>query len=660
VVTGFTPTPTGFTANFSEPFTVADVNLYGGSQASPLQDVTLVGKSSGPVNGSFVVDPSGTSATFKASSIFLSAFFQSSVLPDDTWTVTLVSGTGTGSNVHGFFDSLNVPMDGANNAGRANYTTTFTTANSNKEALSIPDFARGPDGANTIKVPNDSAKGIPVTLANVPAAAGVTDVAFTLTYNPTLLTPTRAGTGDSSGTGSTFTMGTAVSVDATHSTVTFTWHNAAAQSGTVVLGDILANVPNSAAKEYKGKEILVLSDIKVNGSDFTGVWANGLHVNAYFGDVTGDGKISGLDVGTASAVASGSSSGLAAYKLVDPAVVGDIVGDASIDATSVSDLASLTSNLPTLQMPAIPTGMTITPGGPDPTLSLGEVGRISNPSYSGIVSVAVMLDDPHPAGSTGMEEAVLALIYDPKVLTVSASDITLGSIPGLGSGWHLESVVDSVTGQIGIDLFSTTAITATQAGSLVNIAFHVVAGASVPTTAVQLVSAVLPQGHWFSTEVTDAQGQYVLSPGLDRLVIQTGINPLFFDNAGSEGDGAPASHNDGQVLLDVSPKTIPNRHRTAWAFDIGSLPLLNTLLFQNSPAQLAADSVFFALGRSELAGGDGKDDLWLTLLIADGHASRARPLGNKVPSDSAAASREERPDDQTFFCHAAIDRVLAQ
>jgi hypothetical protein len=52
-----------------------------------------------------------------------------------------------------------------------------------------------------------------------------------------------------------------------------------------------------------------------------------------------------------------------------------------------------------------------------------------------------------------MEEAMLALTYDPKVLTVSSSDITLGSIPGLTSSWHLVSVVDQATGQIGIDLY---------------------------------------------------------------------------------------------------------------------------------------------------------------------------------------------------------------
>src|SRR5262249_37837116 len=146
-------------------------------------------------------------------------------------------------------------------------------------------------------------------------------------------------------------------------------------------------------------------------------------------------------------------------------------------------------------------------------------------------SISVMLDDPHPAGSTGMEEAVLALTYDPKVLTVSASDITLGSIPGQGSGWHLVSVVDQATGQIGIDLYSMTPIDARQAGSLVNIAFHVVPGATVPATAVQLVSAVTPNGRSFSTEVADDQGQYVLSPGVDRLMVETGLSRTFYIGA---------------------------------------------------------------------------------------------------------------------------------
>ena len=113
--------------------------------------------------------------------------------------------------------------------------------------------------------------------------------------------------------------------------------------------------------------------------------------------------------------------------------------------------------------------------------------------------------------------ALIQLTYDPSVLSVSASDITLGSIPG--AGWRITSEVDAATGQIGINLFNLegTPITATQAGSLVNIEFHVVPGAAVPETAVQLVSQVTVNGRRFVTEVDDDQGPLTLSAGVDRV-----------------------------------------------------------------------------------------------------------------------------------------------
>ena len=121
-----------------------------------------------------------------------------------------------------------------------------------------------------------------------------------------------------------------------------------------------------------------------------------------------------------------------------------------------------------------------------------------------------------------MTEAHLALTYDPSVLSVSASDITLGSIPG--AGWRMTSEVDAVTGQIGINIFNLegTPITATQAGSLVNIDFHVVPGAAVPVTAVQLVNQVTANGRRFITEVDDDQGPLTLSPGVDRVDVAVG------------------------------------------------------------------------------------------------------------------------------------------
>src|SRR5207302_6485358 len=130
------PTATRSTVTFSKPTSTSTLSRYGGTTATPTPTATLVGKGGAvdkpAVNGTLVVDPSGTSATFKASSIYLSTFFGSSVLPNGTWNVTLTSGTGTGATANGFFDKDNVPLDGGNNGGHANFTTTFVTANDGK------------------------------------------------------------------------------------------------------------------------------------------------------------------------------------------------------------------------------------------------------------------------------------------------------------------------------------------------------------------------------------------------------------------------------------------------------------------------------------------------------------------------------------------------
>jgi hypothetical protein len=457
------------------------------------------------------------SATFKATEASLSTFFGTNVLPDDTYTLTLVSGT-----TNGFMDTAGVALDGADNAGHANYTTTFTVANSGKEVLSLPDFAHGPDGANNINIPADTpGAGIPVTLSN---ATAVTDVIFSLDYNPSLLTIT----GPTSGS---LQVGTPIIIDPTHARATFSYHNGTAQNGTVLLGGIVASVPNSAGSQYKAKELLQLGFITVNGAYFTGVWANAIHVNAYLGDVTGNGTIDALDVAFANNVAAGISTGFPAFSLLDPAIVGDPQGDISVDAGDVSALAAIVARLPEPTVPAIPSGVTITPVGPDPTLSLVQQGGVNARSIranGGVINVSVQLDQPRPAGSNGMTEAILALKYDPSVLSASPSEITLGSIPSLGAGWQLASIIDQTTGEIAITLYTTTPINANNAGSLVNIAFYINPAADAvrvaPLGSVQLVSSVAVNGEKFVTQVDDAQGQYVLSPGQNRLKFGVGRN----------------------------------------------------------------------------------------------------------------------------------------
>jgi N-acetylneuraminic acid mutarotase len=514
-VTAFTPTADGFTVTFSKAFDPTKLTLYGPGLAT-VQDVTLIGAHSGPIVGSVYVDPSNQSITFKATESALQTFFSTPILPDDTYTVTLVSGSS-----NGFTDGTAL-LDGANNAGHANYTTTFTTANQSKTILSLPDFARGPDGAHNIQIPNDTGHGIPVTLTNATTVSAAT---FTLNYNPALLTVTGASSSDATSGGTLTLLGTPTIIDATHATANFQYTSTTPQSGTVVLGDIIATVPNTAAASYKAKELLTLTSITVNGNAFTGVATSAIHANAYFGDVTGNGSIDALDVAFANNVAQGNATGFGAYTLLDPAIIGDVAGDISVDAGDVSTLAAYVSQLPTPRIPAIPTGLTITPTGPDPTLSLaarggdGESGRGRENAHgpSPTLSATVQLDHPHPKGSTGMTEAVLAVTYDPTAFSVSSADITLGSIPSLGTGWQLSAAIDATTGRIAITLYSTTPISADQPGSLVRITLHPLPGAALPASTVQLVNSVEINGQEYVTQLDDAQGRLVLSPSADSL-----------------------------------------------------------------------------------------------------------------------------------------------
>ena len=572
----------------------------------------------------------------------------SPLLPDDTYTATLVSGSG----VNGFLDALEAGLDGANNGGHANYITNFTTSYQHNAtpALGIPDFARGPDSNSRITVPNSFAYGIPITLYN---AVQVTDVTFTLSYNPALLNISDTLTGP--GSNATDPNGTFRLVSATGGVAFFSFHDATPQSGTVVLGDIQATVPNSAAGSYKAKELLQFGTIFINNGTVTGAaGAGAVHVNAYLGDVNGDGIINGLDTLTANAVANGTVTGFAAYPLVDPVVIGDVGGDLSVDAGDVTSIDAFSAGFYQALIP-MPPGLTIIPAAnsADPTLSLGKQLNGAQRGVS-LPVVSVLLDHPHPAGSTGLTEAILALTYDPAVLSVSPSDITFGAIPSQGTGWQLLSQIDQTTGQIAIELYSLTPITATQSGSLVNIAFNVlgnewrgVSSPVIPATAVQLVDSVTPFGHRFETELADSLGALLLSPALDRFIVGTGItavslvapvsmasvetataNPQVpidgLDLIAAQGRAETVSLFDGfetkEAFVVLSNVAVPGEtvhnvltglivagalavqtnstmQPAGQLFQIGNWPLSNMLLYQSSPAQIVVNRLFQAMAR---------------------------------------------------------------
>ena len=516
-VTSLTPTSTGFVAIFDKPFNPSLINLYDANGADGPDDVLLTSSSSPQISfhGSLIIDPSDQTITFVKTSDFDGPNFnpQTGVLAPGIYTVTLRSAS------NGFVDLLGKPLDGANNGNPAgsNYVAIFVVA-ATPVVVGIPAFARGPDSADIIDLPNNDAGGIPLNLS---VGNGVTSGTFTLQFNSALLSITGASV-NSSLTGASLSLDAAST--AGNAILDFSSSTALTATGVVSLGGLVATVPNAAAALYKSKALLHWSGVQLNGGAITVVGDDAVQVVSYFGDTTGDGTLSSGDASLVSRIATrldtnaatGTLGGFSAFQLADPVIVGNLSGNGNVDSADITLLNSFLAGLQRAQIPSIPAGLTITPTGPDPTLSVG--GHVQATPAATVV-VPVDIDTAKPAGSTGAVEAILALRFDPQVCSVSAADVQLGS---LTSGWQLTALVNAQAGEIGIDLWSTSPIQTTAGGSLVTIAMHVLGTAPVGSTDLTLVNQVNPTGQRvFTTTVADNQGAFVLH----QVVTGNGIEP---------------------------------------------------------------------------------------------------------------------------------------
>ncbi len=349
------PEPTGFVAQFSSAFAPTSLGLY-----TTAPDVTLTGPlpSTASVHGSIIIDPSDTSFTFVKTGTGTAG-----LLTPGTYTLTLASGAT------GITDTTGGLLYGNGTTAGTNFVTSISISPPTGLILSIPDFARGPDGADDIKVPNNTSPGIPLTITNPTAnPISLTDLTFTLSYLPSLLTisGTLNGPAGSTLTLSSNTGGLATFVFQAGSALTL---NA---SATLTLGQLVAQVPNSAAALYKSKALLHVSNITASdgaaGVDVIG--NDGVQVVAYLGDVNGDGVYSPIDAALIARVAVNLDPGFAAFPMLDPAIVGDVSGVGFVTSTDVTIINRLVAGIAAAQIPLQPNGLVITPTGPDPILSL--------------------------------------------------------------------------------------------------------------------------------------------------------------------------------------------------------------------------------------------------------------------------------------------------
>ena len=511
----FVGTPSGFSLQFNAPILVNSVTpvLYGQGFAAtaPPPSVKVTGPS-GNVAGSLVVNAATNGITFVQTDTNSFVNSQSGsgpvspLLPDGVYTVDLSSGAGTNG-----FQALNSGggfLDGLGNGtpGSGDFTATFTVsaAASGDDVVWAPATADGPLQALAAPGGNQAGAGYPIYLDTAHFSPQASDVQATLNYNPTMLTVTPSST-------STFT----VTVPAP-GMAQLHYHGVGLNGSQVAIGFLTATVANSSAANpiYHGKDLLHLSGVAVNGGAVQAVGADALHLVAYVGDADGNGAYSSNDAVLITRVLVATDSGFAAYPLVDPVIVADTDGSGFIpsDAALQANEAGVAFPTANLTSPPIPPGanVTPTPNGVDPSLTLPHSLQVS---ANGILSLPVNIDDAHPAGSTGLTEAHLALTYDPRRFTVSAADIHLGSVPAAGSGWSLQAIVDQTTGQIAITLSSSSPIAQPLGGSLVSIDFHST-GRTSNSSFIDLVASANVNGQDFATLLADAQGSFTLTPAL--------------------------------------------------------------------------------------------------------------------------------------------------
>jgi hypothetical protein len=183
---------------------------------------------------------------------------------------------------------------------------------------------------------------------------------------------------------------------------------------------------------------------------------------------------------------------------------------------------------------------------------------------------AVNIDTAHPAGSSGMIDAILALAYDPAAFDVSAADVHMGTVSESGAGWRLQAEVNSEKGLIGVELVGNNPVLSTAGGSLITVTMHPKSAlantfrtdSSLPP--LRFVPSADPSGgvRVYQTQISDAKGAFVLEQIVESGPLQT-AQPDFSSTAPEMLAAAPtdmhilsAVENVPSVIL-PSPAVVP-------------------------------------------------------------------------------------------------------
>jgi phospholipase/lecithinase/hemolysin len=280
----------------------------------------------------------------------------------------------------------------------ANVLVTFQSALAQATNQPLSSTTAGVSiGLATINVANNlPGSGIPIGLSS---GLGVTSGSFTLQYNPSLLM--IIGT-TAKAPGATFTLASNTMNSATSATAMVSLSSPASLSSTAVptiMGALLATMPLSATAEYGAKQLLHFSSDSLAGTagSIAVTNADAVQVAAYFGDVTDlGGPLSLQDAGGVAAVAGSVANtaaqtipGFAAFPNLDPAIIGDVSLQGSVNSTDTGAMTQEVGGLARPTIPYAPIGLSVTPAGPGAFLPTKAGVRLST-GNPGITSPAVV------------------------------------------------------------------------------------------------------------------------------------------------------------------------------------------------------------------------------------------------------------------------------
>jgi hypothetical protein len=614
-VVGFTPTATGFVAVFSREVDPTTLNLYytqaGG--AGPA-DITLTGSLTGVVRGTALLDATGTQLTFVSTS---------GVLPADSYTLTLRSDSDA-------FREVGSPLlDGdANGTAGGDYVHDFvvTSPAGNAVAVSIPNIARGPQ--QSVQVPATAATGIPLSLSD---AAGITSATFEFRYDPSLLQIEGASVAAGLPTGAmvlldTSTPGVAI-VQFSSSTPL--------SAGMTHFVNLQASVPATAP--YLQKQVLDLANISLNGGAIPAIDDDGVHVAAYFGDVTANGTLTAQDAAQIARLAVGLDNGFAPYAMLDPVVIGDINGNGSVSSTDIVRMLQVAVALPTPEVPALPIpAVSLVSGGPDPKLSI-PTNLTANAGDA--FEIPVMIDSIVDLTGNGLESADLVIYYDPAVLDITS--VTLGDLlSGLNHSWSVAARIDPLAGRIFISAAGSQPLEGMFVGELLQL--HATVKASAPAGSSALNLAASSHNPSRATQLNEgyltlipAPTDAADDPGVDgRLtIVQGGAPPASEPVAVRAGQQLVVTGTTGDDFIYISPISESLVRVRVGRRILGEFPIPEEIIVDSLTGN---DYVFvspslpqpLAAGGSSAAGEDTSHNAEVATLTVTEPAEPASPSGN--------------------------------